>query len=108
MSPSENPSGFMLIVFYVGSIFTQLFLPCYYGNEIQLNNSLILQEMFASDWPKESRGFKKNLIVFCENLNKPIKMKVGKRFQLNLSTFTTVSIVAFQKILILTFTIFQN
>lgn len=92
MSPTENPAAdYILSCSYASAMLFQLFLPCYFGNEIIIKNSLIQNEMFASQWTAESKLFKKNMIIFCENLNKPTKITAGRRFDLSLSTFTSVS-----------------
>lgn len=73
----------------------QIFLPCYFGNEILISSQHLSMDLFHSDWTSKSHKFKIAMKLFMENAKKPIKITAFGIFVVNLATFTSICNSAF-------------
>lgn len=71
----------------------EIFLPCFFGNEIILASNNLSYSLFSSDWTEQTSTYKKKLIIFTERLRRPIVITAGKIVNLSLTTFTSVCIL---------------
>ncbi|KAL6263328.1 hypothetical protein P5V15_006125 [Pogonomyrmex californicus] len=64
MSKKElfSPEFFSFIL-YLGSMMFQVFIYCWYGNELDLKNKNIAHAIYASDWTVISAKHRKNLLL---------------------------------------------
>ncbi|XP_055640236.1 odorant receptor 94b-like [Toxorhynchites rutilus septentrionalis] len=76
------------IFIYLIAMLGQIFLPCYYGNEITLKSQQLTKALFASEWYKLAVVDRKELTRFMLRTNKPIQLKAGGFFYYNLEAFT--------------------
>lgn len=72
------------------TMLTQLFLPCYFGNEILSKSRQLLDDIYASNWSDLSIKYGKISIIYMERLKKPKTMMVAQSFGLSLTTFSIV------------------
>jgi odorant receptor len=72
---------------YISSTLTQIFLPCYFGNELLVVSEKLAMTAFNLNWFDESKSFKTALKLFLENSKKPIKISVYKIFRVTLDNF---------------------
>lgn len=70
----------------------EIFLPCFFGNEIMLASNSLSYCLFSSDWTEQNITYKKKMIIFIERLRRPIVITAGKIVNLSLITFTSVCI----------------
>lgn len=70
----------------------EIFLPCFFGNEIILSSDNLSYCLFSSDWVEQTITYKKKMIIFAERLKRPIVITAGKFVKLSLITFTSVCI----------------
>ncbi|XP_063925640.1 odorant receptor 4-like [Zophobas morio] len=77
-------------VFNVMAVITQIFIYCWFGEEVQVKSSQIPYSAFESDWTGIPIEAKKNLLIFIMRAQKPIKMSAINLFSLSLATFTTI------------------
>lgn len=68
----------------------QIFLPCYYGNEISFASQELSLEVFHSQWIDGSKEHKKSIIFMLEAMKKPIKIHAYSLLQINYDTFNSV------------------
>ena len=68
----------------------QIFLPCYYGNEITVASSNLSTSLFKSKWIDADEKFKKAMKIFMENTKRPIEVLAFGLFKVNLGTFTSI------------------
>lgn len=67
----------------------QIFLPCFFGNLIFHKSSELSGFLYSSNWIDQPKAYKKNFILFCERLKRPIILTAGI-LNLKLDTFITV------------------
>lgn len=74
------------------ALVTQIFLPCYFGNELIVQSEEMGTYVYGSNWMDLARNtnFKKLLIVFRERLQRKTHILVGIMFPLSLETFMKV------------------
>jgi odorant receptor len=65
----------------------EIFLPCYFGNELSHASSKLSTAVFHSNWIEEELSYKKSLIVLMENLKKDMKITAFGIIDVNLETF---------------------
>lgn len=85
---------YVSLSFYVAfsaTMMNEIFLPCYFGNEVTLRREEISHAVYSSDWIHLSQKFKKNMIIFLEGLKRARILKSGKIFTLSLFSFLTVN-----------------
>lgn len=76
-------------------MFIQIFLPCYYGNEIFITSQELSQKLFHSQWLDGSKKYKKSLTLMMEIIKKPIKINAYALLKINYETFTAVCNAAY-------------
>lgn len=97
-SISEQPILFVSSAFTIISFLMQIFLMCFFGQQTMSEYSLLLHQLYSSDWQENIFKLKGNqlqnarivLTFFMQNLKKDTQILVGKVFPLSLSTFTSV------------------
>nr|XP_015833040.1 PREDICTED: odorant receptor Or1 isoform X2 [Tribolium castaneum] len=88
VTPLSTESNTLL--FYLGATTSEIFLYCWFGNEVDVKSSKIPYSAFESDWTGAPIEAKKNLLIFILRTQKPIKMSAINLFSLSLETFTTI------------------
>lgn len=90
MNISEEIPTFVFIVSFFTVFLTEIFLPCYFGNEIVLKHHSLSFAIYSSEWIKAPARHRRFVVMFMELLNIDVVMKTGKIFTLNLYSFLTV------------------
>lgn len=83
------------------ALMTQIFLLCYFGNEVIIRSEEISSHMFASNWPEittKNKKFKSTMIVFQERLKRKTQVLVALLFPFSLDTFSKVIYECIQQI----------
>lgn len=86
------------------ALMTQIFLLCYFGNEVIIRSEEISSNMFASNWPEittKNKKFKSTMIVFQERLKRKTQVLVALLFPFSLDTFSKVIYECIQQIFFL-------
>lgn len=68
----------------------EIFLPCYFGNELSFASAKLSLGMFHSDWYNSSLKSRKTAIIFMENTKKDLQIPAFRVFDSNLATFTSI------------------
>lgn len=76
---------------YCLPIMLQIFLPCYFGNELTLASENLMTSAIHSKWFRSNQKTKKMLLVLQENVKKPMKISSFGIMSINLSTFNDIS-----------------
>ncbi|KAJ8918890.1 hypothetical protein NQ315_016792, partial [Exocentrus adspersus] len=78
---------FISLILYQFCMLLEIFLLCYYGNEVIRESTELTQFAYCSDWMDCSSGFKRNLIYFMTRSQMALKLYAGGFFTLSLETF---------------------
>ncbi|GBO99179.1 Odorant receptor 94b [Eumeta japonica] len=81
---------FASLVLFLICMLLELFLFCYYGNEVKVESELLTQSVFAASWPETPHAFRKALVVVMERFKRPLKPVAGLIIPLSLETFVKV------------------
>ncbi|KAJ8937123.1 hypothetical protein NQ318_012981 [Aromia moschata] len=90
---------FFSLILYQFCMLLEIFLLCYYGNEViiqvnrlnkYLNSTELTKFAYFSDWTDCSIKFKRNLVIFMTRSQMPLKLYAGGFFTLSLETFVKV------------------
>lgn len=74
-----------------------IFMIAYFGNEIEQASSRLTYALFESNWTGQSESFKSCLVILAEVLKRPQRIIVFKLYPLNLTTFTSVGVVLYER-----------
>ncbi|RZC42226.1 7tm 6 domain containing protein [Asbolus verrucosus] len=80
-------SEFFALFAYLAAVAVQIFLYCWFGNEVEVKSRQIPYAIFESDWTGASVELKKLMVIFVERNQKPLKVMALDLFFLNLDTF---------------------
>lgn len=90
MSISNELITFIFYISFCMVFLFEMFLACYFGNEIILSNAILSHAIYSSNWINLSPKFKKDMFMFLEALKRPTMLKTGKLFKLSLESFLIV------------------
>lgn len=90
MNPSESIAEFVFYVGFVMTMLTQIFLPCYFGNEILLKSEQLFKSLYSSNWASGSRRFRLAVLLYMELIQRPKRLVVGQLVSLTLESFLSV------------------
>uniref|UniRef100_A0A6P7GQE5 Odorant receptor n=1 Tax=Diabrotica virgifera virgifera TaxID=50390 RepID=A0A6P7GQE5_DIAVI len=65
----------------------EIFLMCYYGNEVTIQSNKLVYSAYHSHWIHSSRLFRKHLIYFMTRTQVTVSILAGRLFTLNLGSF---------------------
>ncbi|EFA10800.2 odorant receptor 94a [Tribolium castaneum] len=88
-TPASSKQFYAELVYMVAMGF-QLYLYCWFGNEVTLMASEIPVNVWKADWYDCDQSFKKSMIFTMTRMQKPIYMTVGKFAPLTLQTFVYI------------------
>lgn len=91
MSPFDNPVLYAYYATFMVSVTVQIFLPCFFGNELLLASEQLTRHAYASNWPLLGERFARLQRVFVERTQRSVHVMVVKMFPLKLQTFTSIS-----------------
>jgi odorant receptor len=75
-------------IMYLVIITVQIFIPCFYGNEISATSDKLSAQLFHSHWMIKNKKFKSAIKIFMENTKKPILVRTALGvFKIDLATF---------------------
>ncbi|KAJ3663408.1 hypothetical protein Zmor_007674 [Zophobas morio] len=80
----------VISIVYVLGLAVELYVFCWYGNEIEIKTSKIPYCIYSSNWIDISLGVNKNIFIFVERCQKPLKITAINLFDLSLKTFVVI------------------
>ncbi|XP_057328401.1 odorant receptor 46a-like [Microplitis mediator] len=81
-------SEFIFMVIYLGCMLVQIFLFCWYGNEVALESSGIPLAIYNMDWQVLTTRSQKDLLIIKTRAIFPIRFTSGHLIELSLDSFT--------------------
>ncbi|XP_043285614.1 uncharacterized protein [Venturia canescens] len=81
---------FVSTVMYLASMLMEIYIFCYYGNELSLQSVDICQAIYRMDWTSLHIGTKRSLIVIMLNSQRPITFVCYNVISLSLDAFTSL------------------
>ncbi|XP_061395479.1 odorant receptor 85b-like [Musca vetustissima] len=87
---SSGSSAAVLIYAYCGCIFCELFVYCWFGNEVSEQSKTIGTSGFHSSWYSFDRRYGKSLLIFLTNAQRPFVFTAGGFMGLSLPSFTGI------------------
>ncbi|XP_054081728.1 odorant receptor 94a [Zeugodacus cucurbitae] len=91
MQISENPGQFLAMLQFASVLTLQIFLPCYFANEITINSDALTTCVYNSSWEQFSPSTRKQMNLYMELLKRPAHIKAGDFFLVGLPVFTKVA-----------------
>ncbi|RZC35671.1 7tm 6 domain containing protein [Asbolus verrucosus] len=82
---------FFSLVTFGMAILVEIFMYCWFGNEVELKSRKISYAAFESDWLNISMEVKKKMVFFILRSQTPLKMSALNLFYLSLDTFMRVN-----------------
>ncbi|CAG9796252.1 unnamed protein product [Diatraea saccharalis] len=70
-------------------ILIELFLYCYYGNEVTVESDRVVQSIYSMDWLHAPLSFKRSVVLTMERAKRPLRPTAGHLIPLSLDTFVT-------------------
>lgn len=98
-SPKNNnkdPSTYPFLISFLMTQNFQLFLPCYFGNELSLSSNALSFYSYSSNWMFMTNKSKTTFVHLLEQLKSGSQIVVGKLFTLDLETYVTVNKINFK------------
>ncbi|RZB40878.1 7tm 6 domain containing protein, partial [Asbolus verrucosus] len=77
----------ILSLSYGNTVLVQIFMYCWFGNEVEVKSNKVSYAAFESDWTSASQDVKKNLLFFIVRTQKPLKIAAMNMFHLSLENF---------------------
>nr|WIG65271.1 odorant receptor 28 [Hippodamia variegata] len=75
---------------YIASMLVQIFVYCFFGNDLVMESNGITEAIYMSDWYTYDTSCKKILILIMERAKKPLVQSAGNVSVLSLQLFVTV------------------
>ncbi|XP_055379621.1 odorant receptor 94b-like [Condylostylus longicornis] len=88
VSLKDNTFEFISLLYFLVTMAFQIFLPCFYGHVITERSELLCDAIYSSNWVDVSVKMKKFIFIYMESLKRPIIIKAGSIFNVDLSVFT--------------------
>jgi odorant receptor len=86
----EDASHIFIIFSLMIPMTLEIFLPCYFGNELSIASTKLSSALIGSKWFECDKKLKSTMKIFMENTKKEMKMSAFGVFIINLETFTTL------------------
>lgn len=80
-------------------IILQTFTPNYFATCAAENCELLLDQLFASKWFELENSEQKGALLFMTRITRPLVIRAGRFFQMNINTFLKVISVYILKLL---------
>lgn len=81
----------MKVFTYCFSMAIEIFLPCYFGNELTVASDQLSMSLFHSNWIKGEKDYSDGLKIFMAVTKKPIIIKAMRGLvNANYETFTRI------------------
>lgn len=96
VSPAEDIAAFVFMIFYLFPMVLQIFLPCYYGNDVSEASNNLSNSLFHAEWLQTSKRFKTAMKLFMENTKRQVIISAADGFFfVNLAGFLKICNLAY-------------
>ncbi|XP_077264620.1 odorant receptor 46a-like [Temnothorax americanus] len=80
-------ASYLPLLLYMSCMLTQIFIYCWYGNEVKLKSTQLLNNIFAMDWVTMDRNLKEGLLFIMTRAAVPIEFTSAYVLSMNLDSF---------------------
>nr|WBF90986.1 odorant receptor SameORX [Schistocerca americana] len=87
ITTAENKQDLPTYITYLATMFYELFLYCWYGNELLAESERLQTSAYGCGWPDAGAGFQRTLRVAMARLQRPICLTAGKFYKISRETF---------------------
>ncbi|TDG49842.1 hypothetical protein AWZ03_003830 [Drosophila navojoa] len=87
-----NPGQFVSMLQFLSVMVLEIFLPCYFGNEVTVYAHQLTNDVYNTNWLQCDKRSRQLLIAYMEHLKKPTKIRAGYFFEVGLPIFVKVDI----------------
>lgn len=91
---ADPETSFVLTLLLISSTF-ETFVPCLYGDGLRYESELLAYAIGDCNWLDQHQRFKRDLIFFTQNAQKPLKMLAGGHIPCSMSTFVDLQKMAY-------------
>nr|AIG51873.1 odorant receptor [Helicoverpa armigera]QPX50343.1 odorant receptor [Helicoverpa armigera] len=81
---------FASMALFISCILTELFLYCYYGNEVTDESERVSQSLYSMEWRRARLTFRRSLVLVMERAKRPLRPAAGRVIPLSLDTFVKI------------------
>nr|QMS80320.1 odorant receptor [Histia rhodope] len=81
---------FTSMVLFILCILTELFIYCYYGNEVTLESERVAGSVYAAQWVPAPAWFRRALLAALVRARRPLRPLAGRVLPLSLNTFLKI------------------
>ncbi|KAM8707066.1 hypothetical protein ACLKA7_011209 [Drosophila subpalustris] len=85
-----NPGQFVSMLQFVSVMILQIFLPCFYGNQITFHANQLSNEVYNTNWLQCTPHIRRLLNIYMEHLKRPVIIRAGYFFNVGLPIFVKV------------------
>ncbi|CAD7014912.1 unnamed protein product [Ceratitis capitata] len=71
---SDNPTEYLAMFQYVVAMSMQIFLPCYYANELTVQSQNLSKSLYNADWTGMSAYNRRLMLLYMQYLKLPLTM----------------------------------
>ncbi|XP_049872165.1 odorant receptor 46a-like [Pectinophora gossypiella] len=86
--PMSHPMQMMWMAIYLTCMLIEVFILCWFGDELIWKSIELRQAAFEGPWLTNSPKTNMYLIIFLERCKRPLRVSAGKVFTLSLDTYT--------------------
>lgn len=90
MNPADNFAKYSFAVTYSIAMFTEIFIPAYFGTSLIVSSAYLPYDIFKSNWIGQSEKFKQLMKILAERTLRPIAIHATGIFELNLTNMLKV------------------
>ncbi|CAH0700952.1 unnamed protein product [Spodoptera exigua] len=81
---------FASMTLFISCILTELFLYCYYGNEVTDESERVSESLYSMEWGRAGLAFRRSLVLVMERAKRPLRPAAGRVIPLSLDTFVKI------------------
>ncbi|XP_067207858.1 uncharacterized protein [Linepithema humile] len=82
--------SFIPLIMYTSAILVQIFIYCWFGNEVKLKSLHVMNSIYEMDWPALSNSNKKALLLIMKRTTTPIEFSSAYIITMNLDSFVAL------------------
>ncbi|KAL0116253.1 hypothetical protein PUN28_011232 [Cardiocondyla obscurior] len=93
ISITKINGSFLALIMYTACMLSQIFLYCWFGNELKLKSTGVVNSIYNMEWQKLDNKSKKILVLIMRRSMIPVEFNSAVIITLNLDSFVSVSII---------------
>ncbi|XP_011704296.1 PREDICTED: odorant receptor 46a, isoform A-like [Wasmannia auropunctata] len=82
--------SFIPLMMYTSAILVQIFIYCWFGNEVKIKSLQLMNSIYNTDWPALSNSNKKDILLIMRRATTPIEFTSAYIITMNLESFVAL------------------